>query len=90
MGFSPLEATRVGLGMISRGEVGLIVAGYGLDHGIIGPSVFSAAVLVVLVTTVITVITPPLLRLVYPSARPHSVAPVEDAVAHAPHDWQGF
>ena len=56
--------------MISRGEVGLIVAGYGLTHGVIGQDVFSASVLMVLATTMIT---PPLLRLAYPKVahRPH-------------------
>jgi Kef-type K+ transport system membrane component KefB len=65
-GFSKMESLRVGLGMISRGEVGLIVAGYGLGHGVIGQDVFSASVLMVLGTTMIT---PPLLRLAYPRAR---------------------
>ena len=32
-GFATEEAVRVGVGMISRGEVGLIVASYGLTHG---------------------------------------------------------
>jgi Kef-type K+ transport system membrane component KefB len=86
LGFSPLQATRVGLGMISRGEVGLIVAGYGLDHAVIGPDVFAAAVLVVVVTTVIT---PPLLRLAYPGQAPRRRVQVEDAVAHAPEEWRG-
>ena len=36
LGFGRTEALRVGVGMISRGEVGLIVASYGLAHGIIG------------------------------------------------------
>jgi Kef-type K+ transport system membrane component KefB len=85
LGFSPLQATRVGLGMISRGEVGLIVAGYGLDHAVIGPDVFTASVLVVIVTTVIT---PPLLRLAYPGRAPRRHVPVEDAVAHAPEEWR--
>jgi Kef-type K+ transport system membrane component KefB len=66
-GFTGREAWRVGVGMISRGEVGLIVAGYGLGHGIIGPEVFSASVLMVLVTTMVT---PPLLRLAFPRAAP--------------------
>ena len=35
-GFSTIESVRVGVGMISRGEVGLIVAGYGLANGLIG------------------------------------------------------
>ncbi len=74
-GFDTREAIRVGVGMISRGEVGLIVAGYGLGHGIIGRDVFSAAVLMVLVTTMIT---PPLLRLTFPA--PQGVAPVDAIV----------
>ena len=33
VGFSTTASLRVGVGMISRGEVGLIVAGYGLPMG---------------------------------------------------------
>jgi len=62
-GFDIRQSVRVGIGMISRGEVGLIVAGYGLSEGLIGKDVFSASVLVVLATTMAT---PPLLRLVFP------------------------
>ena len=62
-GFTNEQSLRVGVGMISRGEVGLIVAGYGLSNGIIGTDVFSASVIVVLVTTMVT---PPLLRAVFP------------------------
>lgn len=62
-GFTTAESIRVGAGMISRGEVGLIVAGYGFAHQIIGRDVFSAAVIMVLVTTMVT---PPLLRLTFP------------------------
>jgi Kef-type K+ transport system membrane component KefB len=65
-GFSNEQSIRVGVGMISRGEVGLIVAGYGLSNGIIGTDVFSASVIVVLATTMVT---PPLLRAVFPSTR---------------------
>ena len=75
-GFSPRESLRVGVGMISRGEVGLIVAGYGFGHGLIGQDVFSASVIIVLVTTMIT---PPLLRLVFPAVERHHVA-VEETV----------
>ena len=62
-GFSSKESLRVGIGMISRGEVGLIVASYGLTHAIIQKDIFSAMVLMVLVTTLIT---PILLRFVFP------------------------
>ncbi len=45
---------RVGIGMISRGEVGLIVAGVGLSAGVLTSSVYSTMVLMVIATTVIT------------------------------------
>ncbi len=56
------EALCVGVGMISRGEVGLIVAGVGVSSGIINTGVFTVVVVMVLVTTLIT---PPLLRMVF-------------------------
>lgn len=59
------EALRLGLGMISRGEVGLIVASVGLSEGLIDEVVFAEIVLVVLVTTVLT---PLLLRWAYARA----------------------
>lgn len=62
-GFNMKESTRVGIGMISRGEVGLIVASYGLTHAVINRDIFSAMILMVLVTTLIT---PILLRFVFP------------------------
>lgn len=56
------EALRVGVGMVSRGEVGLIVAGVGVTAGVIEADVFTVVVIMVLVTTLVT---PPLLRLVF-------------------------
>ena len=79
-GFTRQQALRVGIGMISRGEVGLIVAGYGLSNGLIDQKVFSASVIVVLVTTMVT---PPLLRVVFPR-RAAVEATVEETIAHAP------
>jgi Kef-type K+ transport system membrane component KefB len=80
-GFSTGESIRVGVGMVSRGEVGLIAAGYGLANGIIGRDVFSASVIMVLATTMVT---PPLLRLTFPRPpRPVEVA-VEETVAGPP------
>ena len=48
------EAVIVGLGMMSRGEVGLIIAGIGATSGVFSKDVFSAVVLMVVVTTVVT------------------------------------
>jgi len=84
-GFDTTASVRVGVGMISRGEVGLIVAGYGLANGLIGIDVFSAAVITVLVTTMVT---PPLLRLVF-SPPPYVSAPrVEETIAGPPEETQ--
>ena len=57
------ESLRVGVGMISRGEVGLIVATIGLQEGLIDDSLFAATVLMVFITTLVT---PFLLRWVFP------------------------
>jgi len=65
-GFNDSESLRVGVGMISRGEVGLIVATVGVDAGLIKTELFSVVTLIVLVTTLIT---PPLLRLTFASGR---------------------
>lgn len=45
---------RVGIGMISRGEVGLIVAGVGASAGVLSSNVYSTIVLMVAATTIIT------------------------------------
>ena len=44
----------VGIGMISRGEVGLIVAGVGVTSGILTSSVYSTIIIMVIATTIIT------------------------------------
>jgi Kef-type K+ transport system membrane component KefB len=82
-GFDRRASVRVGLGMISRGEVGLIVAGYGLQSGIIGTSVFSASVIMVLVTTMVT---PPLLRLAFPRGTGERGPVVEETIAGPPEE----
>jgi Kef-type K+ transport system membrane component KefB len=60
-GLSRGEALGLGMGMISRGEVGLIVASVGMLEGLIDSAVFSTVVGMVIVTTLLT---PPLLRAV--------------------------
>ncbi|MDI6809155.1 MAG: cation:proton antiporter [Candidatus Eisenbacteria bacterium] len=73
------EALGVGVGMISRGEVGLIVASYGLSHGIIVGDIFSTLIVVVLTTTMIT---PILLKRVIPRGGIEAEEPVFESVAH--------
>jgi Kef-type K+ transport system membrane component KefB len=62
-GYRAPEALRVGVGMISRGEVGLIIAAIGLERALITEDVYAAMILMVLVTTLIT---PVLLRSIFP------------------------
>ncbi|MSZ36776.1 MAG: hypothetical protein F2604_02330 [Actinobacteria bacterium] len=60
IGRSPGDKLLIGIGMIPRGEVGLIFASIGLSKGILDDELYGALLLMVLVTTLIT---PPLLRL---------------------------
>ncbi|MEM2123338.1 MAG: cation:proton antiporter [Candidatus Bathyarchaeia archaeon] len=45
---------KVGVGMISRGEVGLIIAGIGITTGVISQSLYGAVIVMVIGTTIIT------------------------------------
>ena len=69
-GFTNRESLRVGVGMISRGEVGLIVASVGVSAGLIKTELFSIVTLIVLVTTLIT---PPFLRQAFTTKEPSHV-----------------
>ena len=57
--FTWRESLQLGIGMVSRGEVGLIIAKLGLDSGYLSTEIFSAIVGMILITTLVT---PPLLR----------------------------
>lgn len=57
--FTWLESWRFGVGMVSRGEVALIVAAIGLESGVIDERIFAITVFMTLVTTMVT---PVLLR----------------------------
>jgi len=61
-GKARLSHAAIGVGMIPRGEVGLIFADLGLSNGILSRSVFSAVLIMVMVTTFVT---PPLLKIIF-------------------------
>ncbi len=61
-GFSWRESVQLGMGMVSRGEVGLIVASAGERAGLVSREEFAAVVGMVLVSTLIT---PPALRALF-------------------------
>jgi Kef-type K+ transport system membrane component KefB len=58
------DAIRVGVGMVPRGEVGMVVAQIGLNLGAIGHHIYGAIVFLSVATTLIA---PPLLKLAFGS-----------------------
>ena len=48
------RSMRVGIGMVSRGEVGLIVAGVGVSSGALTNNIYTAVIIMVAATTIIT------------------------------------
>ena len=60
--FSPRKSYQIGVGMVSRGEVALIVASKGAALGLISTSMLGPVVIVVVVTTIIA---PILLKLAF-------------------------
>jgi Kef-type K+ transport system membrane component KefB len=69
-GFTWRESWQLGAGMVSRGEVGLIVASVGITQGLVNQAEFSAIVGMVLVSTILT---PPLLRILFKETHPKEV-----------------
>jgi Kef-type K+ transport system membrane component KefB len=80
-GFAPVwfrgRKLVIGVGMVPRGEVGLIFAQMGLTAGVLTTGMFSALTLMVMVTTFMA---PPLLKVLFP---PTGRAPREPAGAVA-------
>ena len=62
MGFQTYDAFSIGLGMVSRGEVALIVASKGMKVGLMNEAFFGPIIIMVVLTTVIT---PILLKIVF-------------------------
>ena len=60
--YSRRQSLQIGVGMVSRGEVALIIASKGIALGMLSTQLFSAVVLVVVATTILT---PILLKLTF-------------------------
>ena len=76
----PVRKHVVGVGMIPRGEVGLIFAQAGLAAGVITGGTFSALTLMVLVTTFMA---PPLLRILFPPSEADATDADDNALARS-------
>jgi Kef-type K+ transport system membrane component KefB len=68
------DALRVGVGMIPRGEVGMVVAQIGLRTGVMSDAVYG---IVVFMSVATTLAAPPLLKLAFRGARPRPGAAEE-------------
>ncbi len=74
-----VDKLLIGIGMVPRGEVGLIFASIGLANGVLDAEAYGGLLLVLLLTTVVT---PPLLR--YRITKT-SAGPLADLAADSPH-----
>ena len=77
----PTDRLVVGLGMMPRGEVGLIFLGLGTSAGLLTPSLEAAILLMVIGTTFLA---PVLLRIVLKDKTPGDGNNVDDDVAANP------
>lgn len=66
-----MEALRIGIGMMPRGEVGMVVAQIGLGLGIIHQNTYGVVVFMSVVTTMLA---PALLKIAYRGVQPRAAA----------------
>ncbi len=78
-GYQTNQCKRIGVGMVSRGEVALIVASKGTALGLLGSAFVGPVVIMVVITTIIT---PILLKVVYRSGAVAAVEADEDITGH--------
>lgn len=62
LGMGKADALRIGVGMIPRGEVGMVVAQIGLGFGILSQSSYGVVVFMSVATTIVA---PPLIKVAY-------------------------
>jgi len=70
-GLGKADMIRIGLGMVPRGEVGMVVAQLGLSMGVIAKPIYSVVVCMALFTTIVA---PPLLKLSYRGVKPQGAS----------------
>jgi Kef-type K+ transport system membrane component KefB len=74
-GFTWRESAQMGAGMISRGEVGLIIANVGVSTGLVNTAEFSAIIGMVIASTLIT---PPVLRWLFTETNTKKIKKTEN------------
>lgn len=77
-GYKNYQCARIGVGMVSRGEVALIVANKGAAVGLLGSAFLGPVVIVVVITTIIT---PILLKFIFKFGGPGVPIPENEGFA---------
>ena len=67
--FNSRDCLKIGVGMMTRGEVALIVAQKGLSVGLLTPVYFTSVILLIIVSSVLT---PIILKLLYAKDKPEA------------------
>lgn len=77
-GFNNRSALAIGSGMISRGEVALIIAATGLQSGLLAQQYFTSVIIAIILTTLAS---PPILKLCFSDKRETSTHDTEKKVS---------
>ena len=67
LGYRGKDTLKIGVGMMTRGEVALIVMQKGIDVGMIDPSYSTSVILLIVVSSIIT---PIILKVLYQEKTP--------------------
>jgi len=83
-GLKPKEMAQVGIGMVPRGEVGIVVAQIGLGLGVIGQQFFAAVLFMAVATTLIA---PPFIKMFFAEDRDNDGIPDEPIAENVRDDF---
>lgn len=83
-GLKPREMAQIGIGMVPRGEVGIVVAQIGLGLGVIGQQFFASVLFMAVATTLIA---PPFIKLLFSEDRDNDGFPDEPLPEHIREDF---
>lgn len=85
--YTNLQAAKIGIGMVSRGEVALIVATKGAALGLMVPEFFAPVIIMVVATTILT---PIFLKLIYKYQAAHQAEPIVESALVERFEERGY
>lgn len=77
------DSLKIGIGMMTRGEVALIVAQKGLASGLVAPEMFTSVILLIIVSSIVS---PILLKLLFRSDSKADALPPQSVEDHPDYD----